>query len=116
MVTATTGVATFVGRSQKTYSVQFYIADVVGTAVKFDSGSGASANSLAFWKVPEQCVLRDIAVTTGPTVMTTLVMTADGANIPGQRLPIAAYLNSLATRPPLSIGFKQGTNFGFTEA
>jgi len=96
--------------------VQLYIADVVGTAVKFDSGSGAGTGSLPFWKVPEQCVLRDLAITTGPTVMTTLVMTADGANIPGQRLPIAAYLNTLANRPPLTIGFKQGTNFGFTEA
>lgn len=116
MVTASSGTITMKGRSGRTYAVAFYTADVLGTAVKFDSGSGASATSLPFWKVPEPCVLVDVAVVTGNTVTTNLVMTADGAVIPGMRLPEAAFLNTLANRPPLAIGFKQGTNFGFTEA
>lgn len=116
MVTATTGVATFQGRSGQSYSVQFYIADVVATAVKFDSGSGATSTSLPFWKCPEQVVLSDLSVISGPTVMTTLVVTADGANVPGQRLPIANYLTTIVNRARLQVGFKAGTNFGFTEA
>lgn len=115
MVTATYGTATFIGQSGKTYSVDLYIADVVATAVKFDAGAGASATSLPFWRVPERCRLVDLAIVTGPTVMTTLVLTANGAPT-GQRYRIAQYLNTLATRSPVNVGFEQGTNFGFTEA
>lgn len=116
MVTPTTATATFVGASGKTYSVDIYIADAVGTACKFDSGSGAGTGSLPFWKCPEQVVLRDMAIVTGPTVITNLIVTADGAVIPGQRLRLTSFLTTLATRPPLNIGFRSGTNFGLTEA
>jgi len=115
MVTPSTATATLRGRSGRTYSVGVYIADAVGAA-KFDAGSGASATSLSFWKVPEPCVLIDLATVTGPTVITRLIVTADGAVVPGGSVNYAAQLNTLANRPPLSIGFKQGTNFGLTEA
>ena len=116
MVTATYGTAVFTGQSGKIYNVDFYIADVVGTAVKFDSGSGAGTGSLPFWKAPEKCLLTDISIVTGPTVMVALVPTADGGTIPGVRFRIANFLNSLATRASVRLGFNAGTNVGFTEA
>lgn len=117
MVTPTYGTANFKGlQTGRTYQVDFYIADVVGTAVKFDSGSGAGTGSLPYWKAPENCILYDVSIATGPTVMTALTLTADGSTIPGVRLRIANFLNSLATRPVLSIGYKAGTNVGAIEA
>ena len=114
MVTPSTATVTLRGRS-RTYTVGVYIADALGAA-KFDSGSGASATSLPFWKCPEAVVLVDVATVTGPTVITRLIITADGAVIPGGSINYAAHLNTLALRPQLSVGFKQGTNFGLTEA
>lgn len=102
--------------SGKSYVIDGYIADVVGTAVKFDSGSGAGTGSLPYWKAPERVILQDISIASGPTVMTTLIFTADGAQIPGVRARIANFLNSLAFRPKLALGFNQGTQFGMIEA
>jgi len=116
MVTPTYGTAMFKGASGKTYAVDFYIADVVNTAVKFDGGSGASASSNAFWKCPENVMLYDLSIATGPTVMVALVPTADGGQIGNFRFRIANFLNSLATRPAIALGFRAGTNFGFIEA
>jgi hypothetical protein len=116
MVTASNGTAIFRGASGRTYSVDFYLADVVGTAVKFDSGSGSSATSLAYWKSPEPVVLTDIAIVTGNTVTTQIVLTSDGAQINGARFRETLHLSTLATRPAINIGFKAGSNIGAIEA
>lgn len=116
MVTPTYGTANFVGSSGKRYAVDFYISDVIGAPCTFDSGNGASSTSLQFWKAVENVVLVDVSIATGPTVMTQLVPTADGGIIQGIRLRIANFLNTLAFRPVLSLGFKQGTNISFTQA
>jgi hypothetical protein len=116
MVTASNGTAVFMGlQSGKSYFVDFYLADVVGTAVKFDSGSGSSATSLPFWKAPENCILVDVSIVSNNTVTTTLIMTADGQNIPAVRLRESVHYTTIATRPKLNIGIKAGTNFGLTE-
>lgn len=116
MVTPTYGTATFKGSSGKNYAVDFYISDVVAAPATWDSGNGATSTSLEFWKAPEPVVLLDISIATGPTVMFTLVPTADGGLIPGARFRIANFLNTLAFRPQLNLGFKQGTNVGFIQA
>lgn len=100
----------------QTYNVDAYIADVVGQAVRFDSsGSGAGTGSLAYWKVPENCVLEDVSVVTGPTVMTKMVLTSDGNIIPGKLLRISIHLTTLAKRPNLNVGFKAGSLMGAIE-
>ena len=116
MVTAEQGTAIFRGNSGKIYNVDMYISDVVGAVVTFDAGSGASATSLGFWKCPENCVLMDLAVVTGNTVATTLIPTADGGQIPGIRFRTSLFLTTLSQRPSIALGFKQGTNFGLTQA
>ena len=116
MVSPTTATATFKGlQTGKTYSVDVYIADAVG-ATKFDSDGGASATSLPFWKCPENVVLVDLAIVTGPTVINSLVVTKDGAIVSSNRLRLTSFLTTLATRPPLALGFPAGSNFGFNEA
>lgn len=116
MVTVSYGTAIFRGNSGKIYNVDFYISDVVNAVCTFDAGNGASATSLGFWKIPERCVLIDMSIVAGPTVMTQLIPTADGGIIPGVRFRIANFLNSLATRAGVNLGFNQGTNFGLTQA
>ena len=116
MVTASSGVATFLGNG-RTFGVAFYIADVDKTVCLFDAGSGIGATTgLAFYSIPENCVLKDISVNAGPTVTKFLVMTSGGAQIPGQRINLGACLATNPQRPPLSLRFGKGSMFGLTEA
>lgn len=117
MVTPTYGTATFKGlQSGKTYAVDIYISDVVAASTTWDSGSGAGTGSLTFWKAPENVMLVDLSIATGPTVMTTLFPVANGGQIPGQRFRIANFLNTLAFRPQIQLGFKAGSLIGMTQA
>ena len=102
--------------SNKTYAVDVYCSDVNGAVANFDSGSGASSTSLGFWKAPEAVVLYDFSINTGMTDTKAIFPTADGGQIAGFRFRYANFLNSLATRPALAIGFRQGTNIGFTQS
>lgn len=100
----------------RTYAVDVYISDVLAAQVTFDNGSGATSSSLVYWKAPENVILYDYSVATGLTDTTNLFLTSDGAQIPNSRLRHANFLNSLATRPVLNIGFKQGSNVGSIQA
>jgi len=116
MVTPTYGTAMFKGvTSGKTYAVDMYISDVVGAPVTFDSGNGATSTSLGFWRAPEPVILYDLSIATGPTVMTALVPTTNGGIIAGFAFRIANFLNTLATRPAITIGWKEGSNVGFNQ-
>jgi hypothetical protein len=115
MVTPTYGTATFTGAGGKRYSVDFYISDVVNAPVTWDSGTGAAAGTLSFWKAPEDVILVDLSIATGPTVMTSLIPTRDGGQVPSQRVRIANFLNTLAFRPALTLGFRAGTNVGLIQ-
>ena len=115
MVTASFGTLIFKGRS-KTYSVDFAISDVIGANCTFDSGQGASATSLSFWKVPENVILTDIAIVTGNTVTTNLIPSVDGQIIGGVRYRETIFLSTLATRPALGLGISQGRNFSLIQA
>lgn len=111
------GTLTFQGVSSgKTHSVDIYISDVLAAAVNFDSGAGAGTGSLTYWKTPEKCVLIDASIAAGLTDTTTVVLTADGAVIPSSRLRHANFLNTLAFRPKLQIGFAEGTNVSAIQA
>lgn len=105
------GTFTFQGmETGKTHSVDTYLSDVANAQGNFDSGNGASSTSLTYWKAPEKCVLIDFSLASGMADTTNIVMTADGAQIPAARLRYANFLNTLAFRPKLQIGFNAGTN------
>jgi hypothetical protein len=117
MATTELGTATFQGLQTKaTYAVDIFISDVLAAPVTFDSGGGATATSLPFWKAPENVVLVDLSIATGNTVTTALVPTSNGGLIAGNRLRTANFLNTLAFRPAIKIGFKAGNNIGFLQA
>lgn len=110
------GTATFRAvNSSNVYNVDVYISDVIGASVNWDSGTGAGTGSLTFWKAPEMVVLSDLSVATGLTDTTTLVPTANGQQLPS-RLRHANFINTITTRPPIQIGYNQGTNVGFIQA
>jgi len=116
MVTPTYGTAVFKGlQTGQTYAVDFYVSDVVGAPVQWDNGTGAGASSGPFWKAPENVALVDLSIATGPTVMVGLIPTSDGFPIGGQRFRIANFLNTLATRASLSLGFRQAKNIGMIQ-
>jgi len=115
MVTATNGTATFVKDSGETFSVNFYIADVVGTDVKWNLSGLAAAANQAFINAPRNMVLRDLAIKTGPTVMFSLILKRD--DVPtGNVIAISQFLDTLNNRPVLNIPYRAGTKITMAEA
>lgn len=104
------GTAVFKGASGRVYNVDVYVSDVAGALVNWDAGNGASSTSLNYWKAPEVVTLGDISLASGLADTTNIVMTSDGAQIPGARLRYANYLNSLAFRPAINLSFRAGSN------
>ena len=116
MVTPTNGIATFVnGRTGETQSVSIYIADAVATDVKFSLSGKAAASSQAFINARDDMILRDLSITTGPTVIFTLIVKRDDVPI-GTVVSIAQYLDTLNSRPPLAMPFRKGSKITMTEA
>ena len=115
MVTPTYGVATFVGiDSRMTYMKDIYIADVAANLIKWDSGAGASATSESFWTPPERVVLRDVAITTGPTVIFKLQLTRDGVPT-GDMIRLLPHLDTINNRPPMNIPYGAGQKVAMLE-
>lgn len=98
--------------SGKSYAVDVYHSDVANALVNWDSGNGAGTGSLTYYKAPEDMVLYDYSVVTGLTDTTNISLTADGSQIPNARLRYTQFVNTIAFRPTLAIGFKRGTNVG----
>lgn len=97
---------TLVGlRTRKTYSKDVYCSDVVAAAVNFDGGAGSGTGSPAEWTAPEPIVLQDFSILTGMTDTKAIQLTRNGVPT-GDILRYANYLNTLNSRPVLTIGFK----------
>lgn len=103
-------------QSGRTYAVDVYVSDVNAAQVTFDNGSGASSTSLVYWKAPENVILEDFSIATGTADTTNLVFTSDGAQVPQSRLRYANFVNTIATRPKLNIGFRSNSNIGAIQA
>ncbi len=97
---------TFVGiNSRKTYSKDAYLSDVVAGLINIDGGSGAGTGSPTEWTAPEFLMLTDFAILTGMTDTTAIQITRNGVPT-GDILRFANYLNTLNSRPVLTVGFK----------
>ena len=97
MVTTTSASLQLRGRSGRIYSLNMFISDVVAANVTFSLSGVATANSQNFYILPEDCVISDLSVVTGPTVMTNLVLQINDQNI-GIVTPISTVLTTLSTR------------------
>lgn len=117
MVTTTNGTATFQGlNTGKMYNVDIFISDVVAAPATWGVSGNAVAASQNFWRAPEDVVLVDLSIITGPTVMVALIPTSNDAVIPNYRFRIANFLNTLTTRPSVNVGFAAGRNVGLLQA
>ena len=65
---------------------------------------------------PENVILYDFSIPTGLTDTTNIVFTSDGAQVPQSRLRYANFVNTLATRPAINIGFRANSNIGAIQA
>jgi len=112
MVTATTATLSFKGRSGRVYNVSGYISDVIGAAVTFNPNGAAASTSPSTFQLPEDVVLVDVSILTGPTVATGMVMQSGSTNIPNSNLLIAANLTSVQNRNAPNIGFSAKSLIG----
>ena len=95
----------FRGASGKTYSVDLYVSDVNAGLINWDGGAGAGAASPTYWKAPEDVTLVDYSQVTGTADTEKIRLTVNGR--PTMHvLRYGIHLTTLATRPPLTIGFK----------
>jgi len=92
----------------KTYSVDIYVSDVANALVHFDGGAGAGASSPTHWIPPEDVALIDYAQVTGTSDTTKIRLIRNGKPT-SQVLRYSMFLTTLNNRPPLNIGFRQGT-------
>lgn len=98
----------FRGMSGRTYAKDVYLSDTNNALANFDAGAGASATSATDITFPEPVVLEDYSQVTGMTDTTKVQLVRD--NVPtGDMLRYAIHLTTLANRPKLRIGIKQGT-------
>lgn len=111
MATATTGVATFIGQSGRTYGISTYTADTASYVNTMNPNSVAGAASPQFWRPPENVTLVDYAIATG-TTQTTAYWTQDGATKAGSVLSYVACLNTSAQRQQLKLAFPVGCLVG----
>lgn len=92
----------------KTYSIDAYVSDVAGAKVTFDEGAGAGAGTADFITFTENVTLTDFSIVTG-TADTEKIRLVSGGSPTRHILRYALHLNTLATRPALTISFAAGT-------
>jgi len=108
---AEAGTLKAVGRSGRPYYVDMYLPDAVGGIVLFNPAGAAAATSLNYWRPPEDVVITDVSVATGTTAVGA-VFNLSGAVINGGVIRYANFLNTLASRPTLSISVPAGSLLG----
>lgn len=107
--------ATFKLPDGRLVQVDQYLSDVAGAFCTFNPNGAAGTTSLQYWVAPADVVLVDFSIATGMTDTTNIVWTESGAIKPGTVLRYANQLNTIQTRPPLTIRFSKGALIGATQ-
>lgn len=117
--TPKTGAATFVGLATgTTYVRTFYNTDVNGAYAQWDKGLGTPSASVAgadWVQFDEDVRLIDVSVVTG-IVDTSQIKLTKNYKPTQYALYWPNQVNTLTTRTPLALNFKQGTMIGFQES
>ena len=112
---AQNGTIVLVGRSGKTYSVDFYAPDSVATLLTFNSSGNAVATSNTTYRAPEDMIISDVVLATAPTA-TSATFTANGNVVAGGVLRWANQLAALPNRYRLAIPIARGDFLGAIQA
>lgn len=115
--TAKTGVIHFIGQNTgSTYQRAIYNADVANTLCRIDAGAGTpgATGGADICVFDEPVILTDCAFVTGIVDTANLRVLANYSPT-AFMINWATYVNTLATRPPLRIGFKAGTRISFQQ-
>lgn len=115
MVTPTNGTITLQGKSGRNYSYSIYLSDVAGAACTFSTAGLAVAGSQTFLIAPEDCILKDMSITAGPTVIFTMIPYINDVSA-GQVISLANTVNTLAFRAVPNIGFAAGRKITIVQA
>jgi len=102
-----------IGQSGRTYSLDGYQPDAVGGIVTLSASGLASSASPTTWRAPENCVLKDVSITTGATAVG-ISLNVNNALVNGGQFRTANFLPTLATRPKINIPIRAGDWIGFT--
>lgn len=113
MGAAENGTIVMLGKSGKTYVIDFYAPDAVGGLLTFNANGAAASTSPNTLRIPEDCVITDFSIATGTTAVGA-VLNVDNASLLGGTLRYANQLNSLSQRPALRIPLKGGSFLGAT--
>ena len=109
--TPKTGIFKFATRSgSKTVSV--YISDVAAAKATFSQNGTAGTGSDSYIRFDEPVILVDYSMTTGTADTKNIVLTSNGAIVPGSLLDYVAHVSTNSDRPRLNIGFKPGSLIG----
>lgn len=102
-----------VGASGRTYALDGYQPDAVGGLVTMSASGLAGTSSPTSWRAPENCVLKDVSITTGATAVG-ITLSVNNAIVNGGQFRTANFLPTLATRPKINIPIRAGDWIGFT--
>jgi len=116
MVTPTNGTISFMGlQTGRPYTYNIYISDVAAAKVTWSTTGQAVAGDDNFILVPENMVITDIAITTGPTVIFNLVPYVNDTPI-GQIIKLGSVIDTVQTRSFPRLGFTGGRKLTFKQA
>lgn len=116
MVTTTTMTFRFAGRqTRKIYNVSGYISDVANAFVTLELDGTPGTSSLTYWTPPEDCDLIDMAIISGPTVITGLRAFSNGSPTGQQHLIAMHYTSVTSGRPVPGYGFASGKQVQFRQ-
>jgi len=93
------------GSAERFYK-DIYLSDAANTAVFFDAGAGASSTSVQEFRPTANCVLVDVAITTG-TAKTKIQVNRNDQGT-GTILRSSLHLDSVVSRPYIGVGFAAG--------
>jgi len=102
-------------RTGRNYVVDVYAPDAVATLFTFNPAGNAVATSNSSFRVPEDCLIKDIVAVAGPTA-TSFTFTINGAAVIGGTCRWANQLAALPQRIPVNIPVRSGDFLGALQA
>lgn len=101
-------------KTSQLYTISGYFNDVANGSVTLNPQGKAGTSSLQYWRCPmnEDVILEDFAMTTGTADTTNIVLTQDGAVLPGTVMAYVPFLSTLNNRPRIAKRFPAGSLIG----